>query len=90
MTFEELVTNLREKNVRVFEDGSGFKLQAPVGILTPQFLELITSYKGELLYLVRMGDVRVCPDRFQHRPSWRYSPAAQSFVCSECRHEVAA
>ena len=90
MTFDELVTALREKDVRVFEDGSGFKLKAPKGILTAEFLELISGYKGELLYLVRMGDVRVCPARWDHRPSWRYSPVAQTFICNACRQEKAA
>ena len=87
MTFEELITELREKNVHVYDEGNSFRLQAPKGILTAQLLELITSYTGELLYLVRLGDVRVCPARSEHRPLWRYSAAAHAFVCGVCRNE---
>lgn len=90
MTFEELITKLRDDHVQIFDDGSGFRLKAPKGVLTPSLLEVITSYKGELLYLVRMGDVRVCPDRWEHRPHWRYSQLAQSFICCACRQETAA
>jgi hypothetical protein len=85
MTFDELLTELRDKDVRIFDDGNGFKLQAPRAILTPPFLDLISFYKGELLYIVRMGDVRVCPSRWEHRPMWRYVPASQTFICEACR-----
>jgi TubC N-terminal docking domain len=90
MTLDELVAELRDKDVRIFDEGSTFRLQAPKGVLTPQLLEVFTSYQGELLYLVRMGDVRVCPERTEHRPQWRYSSAARMFICCVCRHEVAA
>jgi len=87
MNFEQLVVELREKNVRVYDEGNAFRLQAPRGVLTAKLLELITSYTGELLYLVRLGDVRVCPARSEHRPMWRYSAATGAFVCAACRHE---
>jgi hypothetical protein len=90
MTFDELVTTLRERNIQVFDDGNAFRLHAPKGVITPQLLEVISTYKGELLYLVRLGDVRVCPLRWEHRPDWRYSPALVAFVCNACRQEVTA
>ena len=90
MTFEQLVMDLRDKQVRIYDDGNAFKLQAPIGVLTPGLLEVITSYSADLLYLVRLGDVRVCPDRIEHRPSWRYSSAAHSFICATCRKEEVA
>jgi TubC N-terminal docking domain len=89
LTLDELVTKLRDSDVRIFDDDHAFKLQAPKGVLTPQLLEIITSYSADLLYLVRLGDVRVCPARWEHRPQWRYSPAAHAFVCRACRHEEA-
>ncbi len=90
MSFEELVVELREKRVHVYDEGNAFRLQAPKGVLTPQLLEIITSYTGELLYLIRLGDVRVCPARSEHRPTWRYSSAAHAFLCAVCRHEDSA
>ena len=90
MTLDELVNELRNKNVCVFDEGNAFRLQAPTGVLTPQLLEVFMSYQAELLYLVRMGDVRVCPERSEHRPHWRYSAASRMFVCRICRHEDAA
>lgn len=90
MTLDELVSELRDQNVRIYDEGNAFRLNAPKGVLTPQLLELITSYSPDLLYLLRIGDVRVCPDRWEHRPYWRYSPAAQRFVCCACRQEIAA
>lgn len=90
MTLNELVDELRDKNVRIFDEGSAFRLQAPNGVLTPQLLEVFTSYQADMLYLVRMGDVRVCPDRSEHRPHWRYSATSRMFVCRACRHEEAA
>ncbi len=90
MTFEQLITELRDKQVRIYDDGNAFKLHAPKGVLTPSLLEVITSYSSDLLYLVRLGDVRVCPDRIEHRPSWRYSSTIHSFICATCRKEEAA
>lgn len=90
MTLDELVGELRSRNVRIFDDEKSFRLRAPKGIITPQLLEIITSYAPELLYLVRLGDVRVCPSRWEHRPHWKYSAAAQSFICCACRHEAEA
>jgi TubC N-terminal docking domain len=90
MTLDELITEMRDKDIRIFDDGNAFKLHAPKGILTPQLLEVITAYQGELLYLVRLGDVRVCPARWEHRPQWRYSQLAHKFVCRACRGEEAA
>jgi len=90
MTLDELVDELRNKYVRIFDEGNAFRLQAPTGVLTPQLLEMFTSYQAELLYLVRMGDVRVCPERSEHRPHWRYSTTSHMFVCRICRHEEAA
>ncbi|MBA2679988.1 MAG: hypothetical protein H0U76_16530 [Ktedonobacteraceae bacterium] len=90
MTFEQLILELRDKQVRIYDDKNAIKLQAPKGVLTPGLLEIITSYSADLLYLVRLGDVRVCPDKIEHRPSWRYSSAARSFVCATCRKEEAA
>ncbi len=90
MTFEELITELRDKDVRIYEDNNAFRLQAPRGVLTPQLVEVITSYSADLLYLVRLGDVRVCPAKAEHRPFWRYSSATQVFVCPTCRREEAA
>lgn len=88
MTFDELVTELRNKDVHVFDEGSAFRLQAPKGTLTAQILESISSYSAELMYLVRMGDVRLCTARKEHRPSWRYSRGARIFICGACRHEL--
>ena len=90
MTIHELVTELRDRDVKIFDEGHALKLNAPRGIITPQLLELITCYSAELLYLVRIGDVRVCPSRWEHRPRWRYSPSAQQFVCCACRQETTA
>jgi hypothetical protein len=90
MTFEELITELRDKDVRIYDDGNAFKLQAPKGVLTPKLVEIITSYSADLLYLVRLGDVRVCPARAEHRPLWRYSSMAHAFVCAACRQEETA
>ncbi len=90
MTLDELVAELRDKDVRIFDEGNTFRLQAPKGVLTPQLLEVFTSYQAELLYLVRMGDVRVCPERIEHRPHWSYSSSARMFICRACRHEDAA
>lgn len=90
MTLDELVAELRNREVCIFDDEKSFRLRAPKGIITPQLLEIITSYAAELLYLVRLGDVRVCPSRWEHRPHWRYSAAAQCFVCRVCRHEAQA
>jgi hypothetical protein len=90
MTFEELVAELREKNVHVYDEGNSFRLQAPKGVLTPHLLEMVTAYTGELLYLVRLGDVRVCPAKSEHRPVWRYSAAAHAFICGACRNEESA
>lgn len=90
MTFEELITALRDQQVQIFDDGTGFRLKAPRGVLTPQLLEVVSGYKGELLYLVRLGDVRVCPARWEHRPHWHYSSDAQSFICRACRQEIVA
>ena len=88
MTIDELVIELRNRDVKIFDEGHAFKLNAPQGTITPQLLEVITCYSAELLYLVRIGDVRVCPSRWEHRPHWRYSPSAEIFVCSACRHET--
>ncbi|GAC1357768.1 MAG: hypothetical protein NVS2B12_04080 [Ktedonobacteraceae bacterium] len=90
MTFEQMVTELRDQKVRIYDEGDAFKLQAPKGVLTPGLLEIIKSYSADLLYLVRMGDVRVCPERVEHRPSWRYSSNAHSFICAACRKDEAA
>ena len=90
MTIDELVIELRDRNVKIFDEGHSFKLNAPKGTITPQLLEVITGYAAELLYLIRIGDVRVCPSRWEHRPQWRYSPSAQIFVCRECRQETSA
>ncbi|HEY4388951.1 MAG TPA: hypothetical protein VGN34_31260 [Ktedonobacteraceae bacterium] len=90
MSFEELIIELREKNVRIYDEGNAFRLQAPKGVLTAKLLGLINTYTGELLYLVRLGDVRVCPARREHRPAWRYSSSAHAFICAACRHEDSA
>ena len=87
MTFDELVSYLRAKSVKIYDEGDKFRLQAPQGIISPQILEMITQYSADLLYLVRLGDVRVCPERAAHRDSWRYSQAAHAFVCNTCRKE---
>ena len=87
MTFDELVSYLRAKHVKIYDEGSTFRLQAPRGILTPQILEMITQYSADLLYLVRIGDVRVCPQREEHRPGWHYSQAAHAVLCRICRKE---
>jgi hypothetical protein len=87
MSFEELIIELREKNVQVYDEGNAFHLQAPKGILTAQLLEWINAYTGELLYLVRLGDVRVCPARDEHQRAWRYSSSDHAFVCAACRRE---
>ncbi|HCI79697.1 MAG TPA: hypothetical protein DHW02_08405 [Ktedonobacter sp.] len=87
MTFDELVSYLRAKGVKIYDEGDKFRLQAPQGIISPQILEIITQYSADLLYLVRLGDVRVCPERTAHRDSWRYSQAAHAFVCKMCRKE---
>ena len=90
MTIDELVELLRDQNVRIYDEGNAFRLSAPKGVLTSQLLEVITGYQADLLYLVRLGDVRVCPARAEHRPQWRYAPEARVFVCCACRNEVAA
>lgn len=90
MTFDELVSYLRAKGVKIYDEGTKFRLQAPLGILSPEVLEMITQYSADLLYLVRLGDVRVCPERLAHRDGWRYSQAAHAFVCEICRKEVIA
>jgi hypothetical protein len=87
MTFEELVSDLRDTDVRIYDDGNALRLRAPRGVITPQLLEIITSYAADLLYLVRLGDVRVCPARMEHRPHWRYSSAAHAVLCAVCRKE---
>lgn len=88
MTLDELVTELRDQHVHLFDDGDAFRLQARKGVLTPQLLEVVTAHSAELLYLIRLGDVRVCPSRWEHRPSWRYSSAAKAFLCCACRKET--
>ncbi len=90
MTFDELITYLREQDIQIFDDGEALKLRAPKGVITPQLLETITLYSADIQYLVRLGDVRVCPTRREHRPVWRYSQKARTFICSACRNEVAA
>lgn len=90
MTLDELVIELRNQDVHLFDDGDAFRLQARKGILTPQLLEVVTAHSAELLYLIRLGDVRVCPARWEHRPSWRYSPTAKAFLCCACRKEPVA
>lgn len=87
MTLDELVMTLRDQGVHLFDDGNAFRLQARKGVLTPQLVEIITAYSAELLYLIRLGDVRVCPSRWEHRPSWCYSPTAKAFLCCACRKE---
>ena len=49
-----------------------------------------TYYSADLQYLVRLGDVRVCPARWEHKPVWKYSQQARTFVCRACRKESAA
>lgn len=88
MTLDELMNELREQDVHLYDDGDAFRLQARKGILTPQLLEVITGYSADLLYLLRLGDVRLCPSRWEHRPSWRYSPQAKAFLCCACRKET--
>jgi hypothetical protein len=88
MTLDELVITLRDQNVHLFDDGDAFRVQARKGVLTPQLLEVVTAHSAELLYLIRLGDVRVCPSRWEHRPSWRYSPTAKAFLCCDCRKET--
>ena len=90
MTFDELVTFLREREVQIFDDGKALKLRAPKGVITPQLLETITLYSADVQYLVRLGDTRVCPTRQEHRPAWKYSQLAHTFICCACRNEVAA
>lgn len=90
MTFDELVARLREQEIQIFDDGEALKLQAPKGIITPQLLEIITYYSADLQYLVRLGDVRVCPVRWEHKPVWKYSRQVRTFVCRACRKESAA
>lgn len=87
MTLDELVAELRARDVQIYDEGDAFRLRAPKGVLTPELLDVVTTYKGELLYLVRMGDVRVCPDREEHRPFWRYIGESRSFVCDACRRK---
>jgi hypothetical protein len=89
MTFDELLSYLRAKDVKMYDEGNKLRLHAPLGILSPSMLEMITQYSADLRYLVRLGDVRVCPERTTHRPSgWRYSQAAHTIVCQVCRKEV--
>jgi hypothetical protein len=90
MTIHELVIILRNKNIHLYDDGDTFKVQAPEGTLTSLLADAITTYRSELLYLVKMSDVRVCPVRWEHRPQWGYSRIAQSFICYACRGEPAA
>ncbi len=90
MTLDKLITHLREQEVHIFDDGTALKLQAPKGIITPQLLEEVTLYSADIQYLVRLGDARVCPDRWEHRPLWRYSQMAHTFICRACRKEIAA
>ncbi len=90
MTFDELIVNLREQEVQIFDDDKALKLCAPKGVITPQLLEIVTLYSADLQYLVRLGDVRVCPTRWKHRPEWKYSQMAHTFVCRACRKEVVA
>jgi len=90
MTLDELITYLREQEVQIFDDGKALKLRAPKGIITPQLLETVTLYSADVQYLVRLGDVRVCPTRWDHRPAWKYSHMAHTFICGACRKEVAA
>ncbi len=90
MTLDELITYLRAQKVQIFDDGKALKLRASKDVITPQLLETITLYSADLQYLVRLGDVRVCPTRWEHRPEWKYSQMAHTFVCRACRKEVAA
>ena len=79
MTLDELITHLRERKIHIFDDGIALKLQAPRGVITPQLLEEVTLYSADIQYLVRLGDARVCPDRWEH-----------TFICRACRKETAA
>ena len=90
MTLDELIVQLREREVQIFDDEKALKLHAPKGVITPQLLEIITHYSADLQYLVRLGDVRVCPARWEHKPVWKYSQQARTFVCRACRKESAA
>ena len=91
MTFDELISYLRAKGVKMYDEGNKLRLHAPLGILSPPVLEMITQHSADLRYLVRLGDVRVCPDRATHRTTgWRYSQAAHTVVCQVCRKEVEA
>ena len=83
MTLDKLITHLREQEVHIFDDGTALKLQAPKGIITPQLLEVVTLYSADIQYLVRLGDARVCPARWEHRPLMEVLPNS-SYVHLPC------
>jgi acetylornithine/succinyldiaminopimelate/putrescine aminotransferase/predicted amino acid dehydrogenase len=63
MTALELLTNLRERGVKLWVDGSDLRFSAPKGTMNSPAAELLAHHKGELVRLLKSPSEPEAPTR---------------------------
>src|SRR3984893_13987238 len=76
MTAVELLSNLRDRGVRLWVEGADLRFSAPKGALGSGATELLTHHKAELIELLR-------PTPAGHSPQGESNSKSQSFSLDE-------
>ncbi len=56
MSCEAILSELRSRHIRLWEDGGRLRLSAPKGAMTPELEDALSSYKSELLGLLKSAN----------------------------------
>jgi len=57
MTFNELLSHLRQNNVNLWIEGDRLRYKGSQGVMTPELLEELAAYKTEIITHLRMADI---------------------------------